>query len=549
MKYYRGVIEVLYYLYDLTWLLALLGYFRISFSLKMMACQLLAEITYLLRDPPSRYNPYIATMSSPNSTTQNTPRPSNITAPMDYCNSHNEYDETAGTSAMTKSLDQPRSSAGSLEPGVIHSRSNSLDVPRHLNIPSDQGSDTSGGEDMHHKKSITLDTPVLPEMLPSPNTPTPRTYPNLYIPATTPEAVPSIVIASPTVAQRRRSMVRVRRGSLPQGEHARLKPLTGSFDKQTTYATSPTSYLHRKLSTFKDSFRRVRGVAMKSSSRKSAVTKISSPLLGRRKSLSTPMSRAGSHKSLCDDPLCNNLPWLNIVTRLYHCDMLHKEDNTLLASYKTCCAELEGALRRLYTLPSRATNDPDNNSEMDGRRYTLSPDDSAFHHGGSMSRRDKASSFTSSWTGSFSSPSTFRFSRASISFAFPFRRHSQITTHRESTLQENKVPAASLNRSLLYDEEELFGDNIEGALEKHAMMLQNRRIKDNDDRKIKYLNKEVKGLLHTPFTILQLAMAANLIDTTSIVNVRDICWHLLLDTNQELVQSAGDLILVAKQQH
>lgn len=504
-----------------------------------MACQLLAEITYLLRDPPPRYNPYIATTSSPNSTTQNTPRPSNITAPMDYCTGHNEYEEYAGTSAMTKGLDHPRSSASSLEPGVIHCRSNSLDVPRHLNIPSDQGSDTSGGEEIHHKKLVTLDTPVLPEMLPTPNTPTtPRTHPNLMIPPTTPEALPSIVIASP-VAQRRRSMVR--RGSLPQ-EHIKLKPLTGSFDKQTTHATSPTSYLHRKLSTFKDSFRRVRGVAMKSGSRKSAVTKVSSPLLNRRKSLSTPMSRAGSHKSLCDDTLCINLPWLNILTRLYRHDMLHKEDNTLLASYKICCAELEGALRRLYTLPSRSANDSDNNSEIDGHRFTLSPDSSAFHHGCSMGRRDKASSFTSSWTGSFSSPGTFRFSRTSISFAFPFRRHSQLTTHRDSTIQENRASTISLDKSLCYDDEELFSDNIEGALERHARMLQSRRIKDNDDTKIKYLNKEMRGLLHTPFTILQLAMAANLIDTANIVNVRDMCWHLLLDTNQELAQSAGDLI-------
>ena len=531
-------------LYVLIWLLALLGYFRISFSLKMMACQLLTEITYLLRDPPSRYNPYIPTISSPNSTTQNTPRPSNITAPMDY--SKSEYDETAATSAMTISLDQPRSSAGSLEPGVIHSRSNSLDVPRHLPILFDQGSDTSGGEEIC-KKSVTLDTPVVVEFLASPITPTTRTHLNPFVPPTTPDAVPSIVIASPTTAaQRQHSMVR--RGSLPQGR-IKLKLLTGSFDKQTNYATSPTSYLHRKLSTFKDSFRRVKSVAMKSGSRKSAVTKVSSPLLSRRKSLSTPMSRAGSHKSLCDDPLCNSLPWLSIVTKLYHHDMLHKQDNTLLASYKMCCAELEGALRRLYTLPSCTTSGTDN-SEIDGRRYTLSLDDSAFHHSSSLSRRDKVSSFTSSWTGSFSSPGTFRFSRASISFGFPFRRHSQITTHRESTIQENRVSAAtSLNKSLLYDEEELFGDNIEGALEKHAMMLQNRRIKENDDRKIKYLNKEVKGLLHTPFTILQLAMAANLIDAVNIVSVQEICWHLLLDTNQELVQSAGDLILVARQQH
>ena len=496
----------------------------------MMACQLLAEITYLLRDPPPRYNPYIATTNSPSSTTQNTPRPSNITAPMD---SHSEHEEPV---AMTKSSDYPRSSASSLEPGVIHSRSNSLDVPRHLTIPPDQGSDTSGGEEIHHKKLVTLDTPVVPEMLPTPNTPTPRPYPNLIIPPTTPEALPSIVIASPTVAQRRHSMLR--RGSLPQGNF-KLKPLTGSFDKQTTPATSPTSYIHRKLSTFKDSFRRVR---MKSGGRKSAIAKAYSPLLNRRKSLSTPMSRAGSHKSLCDDPLCNNLPWLNVVTRLYHRDMLHKEDNTLLSSYKMCCVELEGALRRLYTLPARPADDADNTSEIDGRRFTVLPDDTAFHHSSSMSRRDKVSSFTSSWTGSFSSSGTFRFSRASISFGFPFRRHSQFTPHRESLIQENRTPAVSPNKSLCYDEEELFGDNIEGALEKHAMMLQNRRIKDNDDRKIKYLNKEVKGLLHTPFTILQLAMAADLVDTANIVNVRDMCWYLLLDTNQELVQSAGDLI-------
>ena len=492
----------------------------------MMACQLLAEITHLLRDPPPRYNPYIPTISSPNSTAQNTPRPSNVTAPVDYCTSHSEVEE----SAMTKGLDHPRSSAGSLEAGLIHSRSNSLDVPRHLNIPSDQGSDTSGGEEVHHKPS------VLPEMLPMPNTPIPRTHLNLMIPLTMPEALPSIVIASPTVVQRRRSMVR--RGSLPQ-QNLKPKLLTGSFDKPTPHATSPTSYIHRKLSTFKDSFKRV---AMRSGSRKSAITKVSSPLLNRRKSLSTPMSRAGSHKSLCDDPLCSSLPWLNVVTRLYHRDMLHKEDNTLLASYKMCCAELEGALRRLYTLPSRPANDADNNSEIDGRRFTLSPDDSTFQHGCSLGRRDKASSFTSSWTGSFSSSGTFRFSRTSISFAFPFKRHSQYTTHRDSTIQENRTHTVSLNKSLCYDEGELFGDNVEGALEKHAIMLQNRRIKDNDDRKIKYLNKQVKGLLHTPFTILQLAMAANLIDMVNIVKVRDMCWHLLLDTNQELVQSAGNLI-------
>ena len=143
----------------------LLGYVKVSFSLKMMACQLLAEITYLLRDPPSRYNPFMPAISSPNSTAQNTPRPSNINLPTDYTTSHSECDDPTGpASAMTKSL-EPRSSAGSLEPGVIHSRSNSLEVPRYLPIPSDQGSDTSGGEEVH-KKPVTMNTPeVLPALI------------------------------------------------------------------------------------------------------------------------------------------------------------------------------------------------------------------------------------------------------------------------------------------------------------------------------------------------------------------------------------------------
>lgn len=498
----------------------------------MLACQLLGEITYLLRDPPPRYNPYIPAISSANSTAHTTPRPSNIVVPSEYPQS--DYDDATATGNITRSLENPRSSAGSLDPGSLHSRSNSLDVPRHLLIPSDQGSDTSGGEEIH-KKSVTLDTPVPAEIIPSPITPSPRLPTNLTIPPTTPDGVPSIVIASPTAQKQQRFMAR--RGSLPQ-EREKLKPLGSSFDKQSTNINSPTSYLHRKLSTFKDSFRKVRSVALKSNSRKSAIAKVSSPLVSRRKSISTPMSRAGSHKSLCDDLLCNNLPWVNIVARLYHSDML--QDGTLLASYKTSCAELEGALRRLYTLPSRTGND--DNGGSDKRRFTLSPnaDDSAFQQF-SMSRTEKTFSMSSS--SSFASSGTFslnRFSRGSIIFPFPFgRRHSQLTTHRDTlTIPENRV-VASPNKAMLYTEE-LFGDDIEGALERHAMMLQNRRIKDNDNRKIKYLNKEVKGLLHTPFTILQLAMAANLIDATKIVGLRDICWDLLLDTNQELVQSAGD---------
>ena len=495
----------------------------------MMACQLLAEITYLLRDPPSRYNPNLPSISSPNSTTQNTPRPSNIMPPADYPTSHGDHDDT-----VVRGLDHPRSSAGSLDPGPVHSRSNSLDVPRNLLIPSDQGSDTSGGEEVQ-KKFATLDTPVSTEIIPSLNIYTPRQPTNLPIqPPMTPDMVPSIVIASPTM-QRRRSLG-MRRISMPQ-RNVNLKPQGGSFDRQSSAATSPTSYITRKLSTFKDSFRRVRSAALKGNSRKGAVTKLSSPLLNRRKSISTPMSRASSHKSLCDDPLCNNLPWINVVTKLYQPDMLQGNNGTLLTSYKICCGELEGALQRLYTLPPRTTTDDDNIVGVDKRHYTLSPipDDSVY----SMSRREKGFSFSSS--SSFSSSGTFslnRFSRGSINFAFFGRRQSQLAPRRDSTvLQESRV-TCSPNKYVIYDEE-LFGESSEGALERHAMMLQNKRIKENDNKKIKYLNKEVKGLLHTPFTILQLATAANLIDTNKIANLRDICWYLLLDTNQELVQSAG----------
>ena len=505
----------------------------------MMACQLLAEITYLLRDPPPRYNPYIPTASSVPSTTQNTPRPSNIVVPTDC--SHSDYDDSIAVATTTTTVvrEHKRPSAGSLEPGLVHSRSNSLDVPRNLQIPSDQGSDTSGGEEMH-KKPVTLDTPAVPtDVMPSPITPTSRYPTNLFIPPATPDPVPSIVIASPTTHRQQRLMSR--RGSLPH-EHVKLKPLTASFDKQSTTPTSSTSYLHRKLSTFKDSFRRVRSVALKNNSRKNAVTKISSPLLTRRKSISTPMSRAGSHKSLCDDALCNNLPWLNVVARIYHRDIL--QDGTLPTSYKTSCAELEGALRRLYTLPPSHTANDDGSAE-DKRRYTLSPstDDTGFPHNFSMSRREKTSSMSSS--SSFASSGTFslnRFSRGSMIFPFPFGRRQSQLTHRDTmTVPENRV-MTSPNKSMLYTEE-LFGDNIEGAIERHAVMLQSRRIKDNDKRKIKYLSMEVKGLLHTPFTILQLAMAANLIDATKIIAIRDICWDLLLDDNQELVQSAGNHVM------
>ena len=511
----------------------------------MMACQLLAEITYLLRDPPPRYNPYIPTASSVTSTAQNTPRPSNVVVPTDC--SHSDYDDTAApattTTAATRNLEYPRFSAGSLEPGTVQSRSNSLDVPRQPLTPSDQGSDTSGGEEIH-KKPVTLDTPAIPaDIIPSPITPTSRYPTNLLIPPATPDPVPSIIIASPTTHRQQRRMSR--RGSLPN-EHVKLKPLIGSFDKPTVSATSPTSYLHRKLSTFKDSFKRVRSVALKNSSRKSAVTKISSPLLSRRKSFSTPMSRAGSHKSLCDDPLCSDLPWLNVVAKLYHRGIL--QDGTLPISYKTSCAELEGALRRLYTLPPSRTSNDDSSAE-DKRRYTLSPtsDDTGFPHSFSMSRREKTSSMSSS--SSYASSGTFslnRLSRGSMIFPFPFGRRQSQLTHRDTmTIPENRV-MTSPNKSMLFTEE-LFGDNIEGALERHAIMLQNRRMKDNDKRKIKYLSMEVKGLLHTPFSILQLAMAANLIDATKIIAIRDICWDLLLDTNQELVQSAGNHVIITGQ--
>lgn len=491
----------------------------VSFSLKMIACQLLTEITYLLRDPPVCFNPYIPSCNSPYSTTQNTPRPSNVMPPTDY---PSESDDLLG-----RSLDQPRSSAGSLDPGLIQSRSNSLDVPRNLLIPSDQGSDTSGGEEMH-KKPLSLDIPVMPEIAPSPITPTFRLPISLPIPpATTPEVVPSIVIASPT-AQKQQSMVR--RGSLPQA-HAKLRPQGGSFDKQTT--SSPTSYLHRKLSTFKDSFRKVRSVALKGG-RRNATAKTPSTVHN-RKSSSTPMSHAGSHKSLCDDPLCNNLPWINVVVKLYQCDL---QESSLLASYKTSCAELEGALRRLYTLPPSPTTTATTvaSDNTDSIRS-----DSTFQQSYTFCRREKGCSISSSCsTNSSGTFSLNRFSRGSINLTFLSRRLSQLTTHRETTVtQENRV-TTSPNKCLPYDEE-LFGDNIEGALERHAMMLQSRRIKNNDDKKINYLNKEVKGLLHAPFTVLQLAMAANLVDATKIADIRDICWYLLLDTNQELVQSAGEL--------
>lgn len=491
----------------------------------MMACQLLSEITYLLRDPPQCYNPYLPFIS-PNSTTQNTPRVSNINAPTDSSGSHGEHDDT-----VTRNVDYSRSSAGSLEPGSVHSRNNSLEVPRNLLIPSDQGSDTSGGEEIH-RKPVTLDTPALAE---TPMTPSPRLPTNLAIlPPTTPDTLPSIVIASPTT-QRRLSLVTKRRISMPQRQNVNLKPQSqsGSFDKQSNTPTSPTSYIHRKLSTFKDSFRRVRSVAMKGSSRKSAVTKLSSPLLNQRKSISTPMSHASSHKSLCDDALCNDLPWINVVIKLYRLDMLQRQDGTLLPSYKICCAELVGALCRLYTLPSRTATD--GNDGTDKLNSLLSPD-SAYN----MSRKEKAFSFSSS--SSFGSSGTFsRFSRTSINFGFFGRRLSLLTTHRDTaTLQENTVTTSSPSKSIIYDE---LCDDIEEALEKHATMLQNKRIKDNDDKRIEYLNKEVKGLLHTPFTILQLSIATNLIDTTKTANLRDVCWHLLLDTNQELVQSAGKLSL------
>ena len=513
----------------------------------MMACQLLAEITYLLRDPPPRYNPYIPSANSVTSTTQNTPRPSNIMVPTDY--SHSDYDDTVTVAATTTTTttttttavrEHTRSSAGSLEPGLIYPRSNSLDVPRNLLIPSDQGSDTSGGEEIH-KKPITLDIPTIPmDIIPSPITPTSRFPTNLLIPPATPDPVPSIVIASPTTHQQQRRMSR--RGSLPHEHANKLKPLSGSFDKQAPNATSPTSYLHRKLSTFKDSFRKVRSVALKNSSRKSAVTKVSSPLLTRRKSISTPMSRAGSHKSLCDDALCSNLPWLNVVAKIYHRDIL--QDGTLPTSYKTSCAELEGALRRLYTLPP--PHNANDDSGEDKHRYTLSPgtDDTGFPHSFSMSRREKTSSMSSS--SSYASSGTFslhRFSRGSMIFPFPFGRRQSQLTHRDTmTVPENRV-ITSPNKSMLYTEE-LFGDNIEGAIERHAIMLQSRRVKDSDKRKIKYLSMEVKGLLHTPFTILQLALAANLIDATKIIAIRDICWDLLLDNNQELVQSAGNYVML-----
>ena len=108
-----------------------------------------------------------------------------------------------------------------------------------------------------------------------------------------------------------------------------------------------------------------------------------------------------------------------------------------------------------------------------------------------------------------------------------------------TTQREGETRVERLNSKCFLNETELFGDDVDGALERHTMMLKSTRVQASDGKKIEYLDKEVKGLLHCPLTIIQLILAANLVESSKIPTLRDIAWQLLLDSNQGLVQSAG----------
>jgi len=495
----------------------------VSFALKMMACQLLVEITRILRDPPLHYNPFLPLSSSPTSTLQNTPRPSNITVPVDL---HESED-----SVIRRSLDHPRSSAGSLEPGPLHCRSGSLEVPR--NLLSDQSGD-SGGEEVNIRKKTSIDAVMLPESLHSAALKVPTSL-NIKGPDLVP---PSIVIGSPQVEpNRRRISLSLRRNSLDPVLKSKASP--GNTDK------SPTSYLQRKLSNFRESFKKVRNVT-KRSTRKTTIASYSTSYPARTPGY-TPQTRpslsiGSSFKSLSDDPLCTDLPWINVISRLYHVDMLQLHDDCL-PLHKLHCAELIAALRRLYTLPPLDADKDDTKTKP--RHYTMSlgSDELAYLQSISLSQSDKifsVSSYNSSIASSTGTFSLQRFSRgASLNFGSIFSRRQSmpVNTQREIDARVERMDSTS-NKCFL-NETELFSDNVDGALERHAMMLQSKRVQTNDGKKIEYLDKEVKGLLHCPLTIMQLILAASLVESSKIPTLRDIAWQLLLDTNQDLVQSAG----------
>lgn len=494
-----------------------------SFALKMMACQLLIEITRILRDPPPHYNPFLPTSTSPTSTLQNTPRPSNITVPVDL------HESDDNVNIMRRSLDHPRSSAGSLEPSPLHYRTGSLEVPR--NPLSDQSGD-SGGEEVHVRKKTSIDAVMLPETSHGAALKAPTSL-NIKGPDLVP---PSIVIGSPNVLEpnQRRISISLRRNSLDPVLKSRASP--GNSDK------SPTSYIQRKLSNFRESFRKVRNVT-KRSTRKTAVTSYSTSYPARTPGHSpqvrASLSIGSSFKSLSDDPLCTDLPWINVISRLYNVDMLQLHNDSL-PLHKLHCTELVAALRRLYTLPPI---DADKEDTMTRPRYhtlSLGSDELAYLQSLSLNQGDKIFS-VSSYNGSIaSSTGTFsfhRFSRGtSLNFGsiFSKRQSMPLTTQREG---ETRVER--LDSKCFLNETELFGDDVDGALERHTMMLQSTRVQANDGKKIEYLDKEVKGLLHCPLTIIQLILAANLVESSKIPTLRDIAWQLLLDSNQDLVQSAG----------
>ena len=493
-----------------------------SFALKMMACQLLIEITRLLRDPPPQYNPFLPTFTSPTSTLQSTPRPSNVTVPVDL----HECEDNI----VRRSLDHPRSSAGSLEPGYVHGRSSSLEVPR--NPLSDQSGD-SGGEEAHiHKKSSSIDVVVLPE--------TSQSSTGLKAPTSLsikgPDLVPpSIVIGSPNVVEPNQRRFSLRRNSLGP---IKSKVSPGISDK------SPTSYLHRKLSNFRESFKKVRNVTKRSTRKTTASysTSYSARTPGYSPLVRPSLSIGSSYKSLSDDPLCTNLPWINVISRLYNVDMFHDDS---LSLHKLHCAELVAAIRRLYTLPPLDDDSEDTTVRPRFHTLSLGSDEMAYFQSLSLNHQsDKDKLFSiSSYNSSILSSGTFSFPRFSrgtslnLGSIFSRRQSMPETTQRETDTRVERLDSTS-NKCFL-NETELFGDDVDGALERHAMMLQSSKVQANDGKRIEYLDKEVKGLLHCPLTVIQLILAANLVESNEIPTLRDIAWQLLLDTNQDLVQSAG----------
>lgn len=488
----------------------------------MMACQLLIEITRLLRDPPSLYNPFLPQASSPTSTLQNTPRPSNVTVPVEL---HDTEDNV-----LRKSLDHHRLSASSLERSPLHvqGRIGSLEVPR--NPLSDQSGD-SGGEDVHINRKSSTDTVILADMPHSASLKVPNTL------SFKPDFVtPSIVIGSPNPLESSQRRLSVRRDSVLK---SRGSP--GITDK------SPTSFIQRKLSNFRESFRRVRNVT-KRTSRKTTVTSTSTSYPprtpGHSPQVRPSLSVGSSYKSLSDDPLCSDLPWIDIISQLYHVDMFQL-NNDSLSLHRVHCAELVATLRRLYTLPP-LEDDNEETTTKKPRYNTLSlgSDELAYLQSLSLGHQS-LSSYNSNSIASSGTFSFQRFSRgASLNFGSIFsKRQSAPATattviRRDSELRVVRMGSTS-SKGGLFGETELFGDDIDGALEKHTTMLQSERVKANDSKKIEYLDKEVKGLLHCPLTMIQLLLAANLIETSKIPTLRDISWQLLLDTNQDLVQSAG----------